>query len=254
MRIVTATRVLAMLALVAGAVAPAGAASPPAPGLEGHWRCTGSAIPVTERSFYTVGPWAARTVREIFSAADRTLPNGTPVTDFERIAETPDGTIRVESVDGSGTLSAPTATQWRFTGRSFDDAAPFTLTYSLEGSTLHRVATRGASTVDDERCTREPVAPVATCANPNVAARTVHADEPEYPDEAVPKRASGTVYVRVVLDDRSRVLWADVMQSPDPSLDRSALITARDATYQTAVRDCRPIAAVYVFGVEYSFR
>ncbi len=249
-----AARAVAALALVLGGVMPAGAAGPPAPGLEGHWRCTGTGIPVTERSFFGIGPWFQRTRREIFSAADLTRSDGRPETSFERIVETLDGTINVQAVEGNGTLGSPTPSQWRFTGRSFDDAAPFTLTYSLEGETLHRVATRGASTVDDERCTREPEAPVASCPRPNVPAMTVHAEEPAYPADALAKRAQGTVHVRLILDDRSRVLWADAFESPDPTLNDSAVTAARDSTFRTAIRNCRPIASVYFFTVDYSWR
>src|SRR5579885_797452 len=120
-------------ARVLAGIAPAGAADPAAPGLEGHWRCTGTGIPVTERSFFGIGPWAQQTRREIFSAADVTRSDGRPETSFERIVETPHGTIRVEAVEGNGTLSSPTPAEWHFAGRSFDDAAPFTLTYSLDG-------------------------------------------------------------------------------------------------------------------------
>jgi hypothetical protein len=254
MPIRTAARAVAALALVLNGVMPAGAAGPPTPGLEGHWRCTGAGIPVTERSFFAIGPWAQETRREIFSAADLTRSDGRPETSFERIVETPDGTIRVQAVEGNGTLVAPAPSQWRFTGRSFDDAAPFTLTYSLEGETLHRVATRGTSTVDDERCTREPEAPVASCPRPDAPAMTVHAEQPGYPAEAVAKRAQGTVYVRVVLDDRSRVLWTDAYKSPDPALSDSATIAARDSTFRTAIRNCRPIASVYLFTVDYTWR
>jgi len=82
----------------------------------------------------------------------------------------------------------------------------------------------------------------------------VHAEKPVYPAEAVARRAQGTVYVRVVLDDRSRVLWANAYKSADPSLSESATIAARDSTFRTAIRNCRPIASVYEFTVDYTWR
>jgi hypothetical protein len=253
MRWFTPARVVLAVSLVLGPLAPVGAAATSGPDLEGHWRCTGAGIPVTERSFYTVGPFSSKTKWETFSAADRTTANG-PERAFEHITETPDGTVRVEAVEGNGTLAAQSAAaEWRFTGRSFDDEAPFTLTYSRDGESLHRVATRGTATVDDERCARIPdPPPVANCAQPNVPARTVHAVEPDTPYEAWVKQVHGTVLIRVVLDERSQVLWVDTLKSPDPTLTRSAELAARDSTYQTEIRNCRPIAAWYVFSVEYS--
>ncbi|HEX3466253.1 MAG TPA: energy transducer TonB [Candidatus Elarobacter sp.] len=255
MSIANVVRLSLALSVALSAPVPARAQDLPGPDLGGHWRCTGSGIPATERSFFSIGPWVDRTKREIFSSADTTTKEGLPATSFERIAESLDGTVRVQALEGNGTLSAPTASAWRFTGRSFDDAAPFTLMYAMEGGTLHRLATRGTATVDDERCTREPETPIApNCAQRNVPATTLHAVEPEYPAEAIAKRARGMVTVRLVLDDRSRVLWADIDKSADPTLNDASVIAARDSTFRTAIVNCRPVAAVYFFGVEWDWR
>src|SRR5438270_598696 len=90
-------------------------------------------------------------------------------------------------------------------------------------SSLAPPPARGADTViDEERCTREPEPAATACPQPNVPATVVHAAEPQYPAAAYAKRAKGVVQVRVVLDDRSRVLWADVEHSDEPMFNDSA--------------------------------
>jgi len=235
-------------------------APPPARGadggvsLDGHWRCAGTGIPATERSFFTFVPRppVKRTAREIFASADRTERDGRPSTSFEHMIELPDQSLQVEAVEGNGMTAPHASFPLRFTGRSFDDAAPFTLTYDLAGTSLHRVATRGDTVIDEERCTREPEPAATACPQPNVPATVVHAAEPQYPAAAYAKRAKGVVQVRVVLDDRSRVLWADVEHSDEPMFNDSARGAARDTTYRTAIQNCRPIPSVYIFTVDYS--
>ncbi len=245
------SRVIA-IAVVAGSLI----ATPAAPssaqsrfGLDGHWQCSGAGIPSTERSYVTLG--GRDSVREVFGIADRTERNGSPSSSFEHMTELADHSYTVESVEGSGLTDPNAVLPLRFAGRSTDDATTFTLIYSFDGATLHRVATRGSTVVGDERCTREPDPSPTTCPRPNAPARTIKPVEPYYPAEAVPRRATGLVQVRIVLDDRSRVLWADIARSADPVFNDSARLAARDSTYQTAIRDCRPVAATYIFGVDY---
>ncbi len=221
--------------------------------LDGHWHCTVVGGRPADRSYYVVatslGPNAGR--REAFGRQDTTQTDGTPVTSFERIAENAAGGVAVEAVEGQGT-GAKDAASLRFAGRSFDDASTFELAYSVTGDTLRRNAKNGATTVDDETCTREPQAPpVANCPRPDVPAKTVRVVEPDTPAEAFAARAKGLVQVRVVLDDRSRVLWADVLKSASPLLSAVSVQAARAATYQTAIVACRPVPAEYVFTVDF---
>ncbi len=55
-----------------------------------------------------------------------------------------------------------------------------------------------------------------------------------------------------MLDDRSRVLWTDIVKTDNALFDSVSIRAARETTYRTAVRNCRPVAASYVFGVEFS--
>ncbi len=222
--------------------------------LAGHWRCTLAGGRSAERSYFLARPMRGRgTERELFGRQDTTEPDGTPVASFERIAESTGGGTTVQAVEGTGTAAG--ASPLRFSGRSFDDDTTFSLTYAVSGDLLARTATRGAKTIDDERCTREPEPPAnASCDKPNVRATTLHAEEPSYPAEAVASRAQGVVQVRVVLDDQSRVLWADVVKSASPLLSDEAVRAARASVYHTEIRNCRPISAEYIFTVEFSWR
>lgn len=241
---------VSLVALAAGRVT---AESPPS--LHGHWHCSGANLPSTERSYFTLGPGSPgqHPIREIFGTADRTERSGMPSTSFEHMVELGDHSLSIESIDGSGFTPPNAAFPLRFSGRSTDGAATFTLMYELDGAALHRIAMRGNVVVDDERCTRESEPAPTACPRPNAPATLIKAVEPSYPAAAVPKRAKGTVQVRVVLDDRSRVLWADIQSSPDPVFNDSARLSARDSTYRTEVRDCRPQAAVYIFSVDYGY-
>ena len=240
---------------MAVAASPAGSvAAETRPTLDGHWQCSGPKLPATQRSYFTLQKDRdAHPTRETFGTADR-LERGAPATSFEHIVELADHSFVVDSVEGNGFTSGNAEFPLRFVGRSFDGATTFTLTYELSGATLHRVAKREETVVDDEQCTREPDPAPTTCPRPNVPASVIKADEPSYPVAGIPSRASGLVHVRVVLDDRSRVLWVDILSSTNPVFNDSARIAARDSTYRTEVRDCRPRAAVYVFTVEYSGR
>jgi TonB family protein len=109
--------------------------------------------------------------------------------------------------------------------------------------------------------TPAPAPPTATprptpvplaCARPNVPAATIHAIEPDTPPMAAQQGISGTVQVIVSLDATSHVTGTRVQSSPSAILNSAALGAARNSTFQTEVRDCKPIAADYIFSVEFS--
>jgi TonB family protein len=63
---------------------------------------------------------------------------------------------------------------------------------------------------------------------------------------------SGTVAVIVALDENSHIVGTSIQSSPSALLNQAALSAARQSTFQTEVRDCKPIAARYIFSVEFS--
>ena len=59
----------------------------------------------------------------------------------------------------------------------------------------------------------------------------------------------GIVRVTVSLNADSRVVGTRIVSSPSAIVNQSALAAARESTFQTEIRDCRPIAADYLFTV-----
>ena len=98
-----------------------------------------------------------------------------------------------------------------------------------------------------------PVANGAACAQPN--AEPAIAVSPPPPDIAPAARAEGTsgiALVRVQIDPTGQVTGTGVVQSTgNSSLDLVAVTMARDARYSPGLRDCKPIASIYTFGVKF---
>jgi hypothetical protein len=86
-------------------------------------------------------------------------------------------------------------------------------------------------------------APAVACEALDQEARVVKAVPPVVPPEA--RTISGLAIVIVSLDENSRIVSAQVANSPAAVLNIPALFAARASTFQTAVRDCKPIASTY---------
>jgi len=67
----------------------------------------------------------------------------------------------------------------------------------------------------------------------------------------VPRNVHGLVVVIISLDEQSRLTNARIQSSPSALLNPAALADARASTYRTAIRDCKPVAADYVFTVTF---
>lgn len=89
------------------------------------------------------------------------------------------------------------------------------------------------------------------CARPNVPATTVYAAFPDAPALAIQQGISGVVQIIVSLDAQNRVVGTRVQSSPSSILNNAALTAARQSKFQTEIRDCQPIAADYVFTVDF---
>ena len=97
----------------------------------------------------------------------------------------------------------------------------------------------------------KPTPTPATCARPNVPATTTRAVEPDTPPMAQQQGIQGTVQVIVSLDESSHITGTSIQSSPSAILNNAALSAARNSTFQTEVRDCKPIAARYIFSVDF---
>ena len=93
---------------------------------------------------------------------------------------------------------------------------------------------------------------VQGCSRPNVQATTLRPAEPDTPPAAQEQGISGTVQVVVSLDADSKVVGARIQTSPSRLLNEAALAAARQSSFQTEIRDCKPISADYIYSVEFS--
>jgi TonB family protein len=216
--------------------------------LVGHWRCTVAGRHAAERYYFLFPrPKASRT---LYGREDTVEPDGQPSESFERIVQRADGSATLEAVEGSGDAPPGDAAPLRFAENLTGDG--FTLSYSVDGDSMQRVAANKRTTLDSEKCARVPEkAPNPHCAQPNERATVLEAAEPEYPMAARASRATGTVYILVTLDDRSRVVWTEVLKSDNHVFDEEAVRSARFTTYRTQISDCRPVPATYVFSVSF---
>ena len=103
-----------------------------------------------------------------------------------------------------------------------------------------------------ETTTPRPTPSPVACARPAVAAATVRAAEPEMPALAQQQGIRGTVDIVVALDAASRIVEVSVQSSPSKLLDAPALAAARASQFRTEIRDCAPIAARYLFRVDFT--
>ncbi len=121
--------------------------------------------------------------------------------------------------------------------------------------------TAAPGTIDAPAATPVPATPTPTprptptllsCARPNVAAATLRAVAPDTPPMAQQQGISGTVQVVVSLDAQSRVVSTRVPSSPSAALNPAALTAARESLFRTEVRNCEPVAADYIFSVDFT--
>jgi uncharacterized protein YggE len=102
-----------------------------------------------------------------------------------------------------------------------------------------------------QESTPRPTPTPAPCARPNVAATTVRGAPAIAPPMAEQQGIQGTVQVVISLDEYSRVVGARIQTSPSAILNPAALAAARASTFQTEIRDCRPLAGDYIYSVEF---
>ena len=100
--------------------------------------------------------------------------------------------------------------------------------------------------------TPHPTPTPLSCARPNVAPATLRAAAPDTPTMAQQQGVTGVVQVVVSLDTQSRIVSTRVQTSPSALLNQAALNAARGSQFRTEIRNCEPIAADYIFSVEFT--
>ncbi|MBV8367395.1 MAG: energy transducer TonB [Candidatus Eremiobacteraeota bacterium] len=218
--------------------------------LAGRWHCTDNRGSSTER-YYALFPTSAARVdiaRTLYGREDAVEPDGSPSESFERIQQRNDGTASIESVEGTGTARSTSTAPLSFVGNG--PSGNMTLTYAIDSEDMQRTVSE-SKTTSSERCTRVAEKRFdASCAQPNMPATVLHAEEPEWPSGAL-AGMRGIVYVVIVLDERSRILWTDIAKSDNSVFDEEAARAARLSKYRTEVKNCKPVAARYVFSVSF---
>jgi outer membrane biosynthesis protein TonB len=91
-----------------------------------------------------------------------------------------------------------------------------------------------------------------SCANPNVAPTTINAVAPDTPPIAAQQGITGVVQVLVSLDEQSHIVETKVQSSPSSLLNNAAVQAAKQSTFRTEVKDCKPVAATYIYSVEFN--
>lgn len=100
--------------------------------------------------------------------------------------------------------------------------------------------------------TPKPTPTPLSCARPNVAATTVRPMEPDTPALAQQQGIAGVVQVVVSLDAQSRIVGTRIQSSPSAVLNQAALAAARGSKFRTEVKNCEPVAADYIFSVDFT--
>lgn len=90
------------------------------------------------------------------------------------------------------------------------------------------------------------------CVRPNVPAFIVRGEPPVTPPEALRQEIQGKVDVAVSLDALSHVTAVRIASTPSALLNSAALEAARHSAFQTAIRDCQPIAGDYIYSVDFA--
>jgi uncharacterized protein YggE len=96
-----------------------------------------------------------------------------------------------------------------------------------------------------------PAATPPACARPNAPAIIVRAVDPDEPPMAQQQGIIGVVQVIVSLDAESHVVRTRIMSSPSAILNQAALAAARQSTFRTEIRDCRPVAGELLYAVDF---
>ena len=240
------------------------AVTSPAPGA--------SAAPAEDNVFALAGTWSCR-------SADGALARSTGVRDGDtvKVHDVVDQDGKRTSFDDRYTFD-PVKRSWHVVsglGSFRADAAPWLGDrWTVEGVDVNTVARRmtlerlpngdvrrtlyyengpGIFATDTvERCTPGTTPPSAdACITDRYPATTL---EPG-PVNArfLPRRPSpAVVQVVVSLNERSEVVSTRIQSSPDAAFNGPALAAARASKFRTEIRNCKPLAADYIFSVTFT--
>jgi outer membrane biosynthesis protein TonB len=144
----------------------------------------------------------------------------------------------------------------RSSGPTLDHTAPITRGDRIDGTRLAGNGTSDtaspAPAITAAATTPAPTPTPAACAHPFVPPATIDAATVDTTQLAAQNGITVIVDVVVSLDRESHVTSVSIRTSPSPILNQAALEAARASRFRTEVRDCIPVAAEYLFAVEFS--
>jgi hypothetical protein len=156
---------------------------------------------------------------------------------------------------GEGTAPPWTGATWELTTHDADGSER--LRYQLlAGGELRRTTEQQISEnskfwrpINAELCTPGDVPPPAgACVAENFPAYTTSYGAPT---SRINPGPAGAVLVVVSLDAQSQIASTRIQSTPNSNYNAYALQTVRLSTFQTQIRDCKPIAADYIFSVNF---
>lgn len=157
-------------------------------------------------------------------------------------------TMHMASSSGLDTADFPEWVQHNISDRLAELAAT-----SFEQLKSREALIHGKGALSRPAVKRRPSEPPSPkCGQPNSPATTVRAVEPDTPAGAQQQGISGQVQVTISLDEASHIVSATVRSSPSALLNEAALAAARGSTFRTEIRNCKPVAASYLFTVDFS--
>ena len=241
---------------------------------------TGAARAATQDRVYDLlGKWSCRTTddataTQLYVRAPDEITFVDNVTPRRLPAYSVQGRMQTDAVTGGWSVTMPVnavfgfhgtappwnATSWAADGYALPPAQPVALRERyelLDANAYRRVFERttatGTSVVAGEVCRRGDAPPPAdTCIVPDLPGATLRAASPKITPEMQRAHVNGTVYVAVSLDASSAVTATRISSSPSTLLDRAALDAAQASVFRTAVRDCKPVAQEFLFGVTFA--
>jgi TonB family protein len=215
----------------------------------GAWTCTTKVGSTVTKAFGFNDRRTAYVSRNAFVAPDGGVHSSTEtyVADGGRIA------VRARGFsDFTGTSSGWSGDDLRFVGTETrgTSRAGVEMRYTRTDADHYRRTFAPVESGDDdadafsvESCARAPVR--------RADAYVIAAAEPAVPALAAQQGVYGVVRIAVSLDEHSRLTDARVLSTASPVLNAPALAAARATTYQTRIRNGKPIPGTYVFVVDF---
>jgi periplasmic protein TonB len=113
------------------------------------------------------------------------------------------------------------------------------------------IAARAAAPAGKRTAARAAL-PSDACDEPAAKPKPVNVPQPAYTDRAREASVEGKVRVELTVDETGRVVSVRVLQGLGYGLDEAAVVAARSATFEPAVRCGKPTRATFTISMRFS--